>query len=85
MINESNFEERIHPNGRLLPCFVSAPGEEPVCAGGDKGRTLDTEFSSDLSQELNDLFHPFDEYFATVVLNRPQGFDWKFGRELEQL
>jgi len=64
---------------------VPKPGAEPVCAGGDKGRTLDTQFPPEIGEDLLEFFRPFDEYLAKMVLKRPAAFDWNFGREFENM
>lgn len=64
-----------------LPCYVNnADNAEELCIGGDKGRSLDKRFDSDVGKALYELFKPFDDYFAQKVLNR-EPFNWRYGLE----
>ena len=81
-ITRDSFSVPIDSDGKTgLPCFIE--NGWPMCKVGtssQKGRSFDKSFTQDVTEQLHELFNPFDEYFANEVLHREK-FEWNFGLE----
>ena len=78
VFSEENF---VIPEGatQQLPCYKGK--SELDCLGkgeSEKGRTINKTFSRDVTKLLHSIFSPFDNYFATHILNQ-NPFPWSFG------